>query len=82
MNVDHITAPIFAALHDLNIRPEERDPIKRQIEAALSSVKVREALATLLNNSAVITKPGSDPCFVDLQCRSKDYEAAYNALTQ
>lgn len=34
----------------------------------------------LLENSAVITRPKGDPCFVDIQCRAADYEAAYKAL--
>lgn len=48
--------------------------------AHLALAETRAALSTLLNNSAVITKPGEDPCFVDLQCRAPDYEAAYDVL--
>lgn len=40
----------------------------------------KRALEDLLENSAVISPPDQDPCFVDLQVRTEDYDAAYAAL--
>lgn len=41
---------------------------------------LRRALTNLLDHSVVVTAPDEDPCFVDLQVRAEDYEAAYEAL--
>ncbi len=48
--------------------------------AHIALAETRAALDALLNNSAVITKPGEDPCFVDIQCRADDYERAFLVL--
>lgn len=44
--------------------------------------RLRATLHDLLENSAVITPPNSDDCFVELEVRAQDYEAAYDLLTE
>lgn len=55
-------------------------PSKTELENRVS--ELYSALENLLETAAVITPPGSDPCFVELQCRTPDYEAAYAALAK
>lgn len=43
---------------------------------------LRQRLHDLLENSAVISPPDQDPCFVDLQVLTPDYEAAYDLLAE
>lgn len=59
---------------------ERKRPARKTATSSSLALGTGSALRNLLDNSAVITPPDGDPCFVDIQCRAEDYEAAYKAL--
>ena len=52
------------------------------LKAQAERAHIRSVLDELLNTAAVISPPDLDPCFVNLQCCSTAYEAAYRAIVK
>lgn len=62
-------------------RLEGYDAMRGERDAAVAyAAEIKKALTNLLETSAVITKPGADDCFVDLQIIALNYDKAYAVL--